>query len=250
MSDPNFQYDERLEAYLDGLLEGPERADVEQSHGPGGELAQNMELQDRIDSRLAHMFRVEAPASGTLAARLIRETRPRAIEAKPNRRLAWAAAALAAAAAVGWLIAGMPLPRGHVDQPMFAARPLADVYRETVKDGFEPYYECREADRFADTFARRQGVALKLLPMAEGSRMLGLSYPGGLSRDTTAMLCRVDGKPVMVFVDRASADQPNAMDHAGEQAHVFRQERDGLVFYEVTPFDRPRVTEALVPAAG
>jgi hypothetical protein len=40
------------------------------------------------------------------------------------------------------------------------------------------------------------------------------------------------------------------MDHASEQAHVFRQERDGLVFYEVTPFDRPRVTEALVPAAG
>jgi hypothetical protein len=77
--------------------------------------------------------------------------------------------------------------------------------------------------------------------------MLGLSYPGGLSRDTTAMLCKVDGKPVMVFVDRPSKDQPLAVEHADAKTHVFRQERDGLVFYEVTPLDGPKVAGAMVP---
>ena len=128
------------------------------------------------------------------------------------------------------------------------ARPLAEVYREIVADGFEPYYECREADRFADTFARRQGVPLALLPLPAGVRMLGLSYPGGLSRDTTGMLCEVDHQPVMVFVDRADADNPAAADGADAATRVFRTERAGLVFYEVTPLDGPRVMDLMAVA--
>jgi hypothetical protein len=155
---------------------------------------------------------------------------------------------------IGGFVA-MQLGRDRQNGPVFAARPLVDVYREVVADGFEPYYECREADRFADTFARRQGQPLQLLPLPAGVRMLGLSYPGGLSRDTTAMLCHVDGQPVMVFVDRAGADQPTADDRpttgegAGGATQVFRVERHGLVFYEVTPLALPRVVDFLAPAS-
>jgi hypothetical protein len=78
--------------------------------------------------------------------------------------------------------------------------------------------------------------------------MLGLSYPGGLSRDTTAMLSEVEGEPVMVFVDRASADFAGAAMDADPALNVFRDERDGLVFYEVTPLDSPQMT-ALLRAA-
>jgi hypothetical protein len=239
----------RLEAYLDDLLDEPERAAVEESLRSDPRLVQQIELQQRVDERLARLFHVSAPANGTLAAKLLQRISPQPVSHR-SWRPAWIAATLAAAASLAWVIAGMPFPRGHVDEPLFAARPLADIYHETIKHGFEPDYECREADRFADTFARRQGVPLKLLPMPEGSRLLGLSYPGGLSRDTTAMLCRVDGKPVMVFVDQAAKDKSLAAEHADPQTHVFREERDGLVFYEVTPFNAPKATSAIVPVAG
>jgi hypothetical protein len=168
--------------------------------------------------------------------------------AKRPARIWWATAAAAAAAALAWALVGAPLQRGGIEAPLFAARPLVDIYCAAVAEGFQPYYECREADRFAETFARRQGAPLKLLPLARGAQMLGLSYPGGLSRDTTAMLCRVDGKPVMVFIDRASADKPQATEHADGSLHVFREERDGLVFYEVTPLARPHATASLARA--
>src|SRR5690606_42083595 len=107
-----------------------------------------------------------------------------------------------------------------------------------------------EADRFAAVFDRRQGQPLKLLPLPKGIEMLGISYPGGLSRDSTAMLCRVDGQPVIVLVDRATADRSDAIDNGNPALHVFREERDGLVFYEVTPFDSARVIEYLAIASN
>jgi hypothetical protein len=59
------------------------------------------------------------------------------------------------------------------------------------------------------------------------------------------MLCETDGRPVMVFVDRADKDQPIADKSSDPQLRVFREERDGLVFYEVTPLDRPTMTQYL-----
>jgi hypothetical protein len=131
-------------------------------------------------------------------------------------------------------------------EPFFEPRPLADIYRETVANGFKPYYECRDEERFALTFATRQGQPLKLAQLPEGRRMLGLSYSGGLSRNTTAMLCRVDEQPVIVFVDRQEADQALASGHSGPDLHVLRKEYHGLVMYEVTPFTDARMMNYLV----
>jgi anti-sigma-K factor RskA len=238
--------DAQLEAYLDGLLTGQERAAMEARVASEPELKRQAELQRRINAGLERLFRVETPVNGRLAAHLMSARRKRDAPAARPAKMWWAAAVAAVAAAIAWALVGAPLQRGRLEEPLFAARPLADVYRETVAEGFEPYYECREADRFAETFALRQGLPLKLLPLGSGAEMLGLSYPGGLSRDTTAMLCRVDGEPVMVFVDRASADKPAAMDHADASLRVFRDQRDGLVFYEVTPLAQSRVTASMV----
>jgi hypothetical protein len=62
------------------------------------------------------------------------------------------------------------------------------------------------------------------------------------------MLCRVEGQPVMVLVDRVEADRPDATQSCDPSLRVFREERDGLVFYEITPLDSPRVMEHLVAA--
>jgi hypothetical protein len=162
----------------------------------------------------------------------------------------WAAAALAAAAAIAWVITSLTGSKQGRNEPLFAARPLVQVYQDAVAAGFEPSYDCREPERFAATFAQRQGQPLRLVELPAGTKMLGLAYAGGLSRNTTAMLCRVEGQPVMAFVDRASADQPDAARTLEKKLNVFRQERDGLVYYEVTPFDEPRVIQLFAPASA
>jgi hypothetical protein len=84
--------------------------------------------------------------------------------------------------------------------------------------------------------------------MPEGARMLGLAYAGGMSRRTTAMLCYVGSSPVMVFVDRAENDRPALAARPANGLRIFRSERDGLVFYEVTPLSEPRIA-ALIELA-
>lgn len=256
--------DPRLEAYLDGLLSGAERAAFEAALRADPQLQRQVELQTRIDRSLLRQYQVEVPSRDQLAAAIAGAgansaplTVPRNAHvfagaakraAVPTRRY-WAAAALIAAAAVIAVVLAAPWDFGRLREPHFAARPLADIYRQAVAAGFEPSYDCREPERFAAAFKSRQGQPMRLLAMPDGMQMLGLAYAGGLSRNTTAMLCRVDGEPVMVFVDRASEDQAVADDHAGDDLHVFRQERDGLVFYEVTPRPEPRAADLIVPLA-
>jgi anti-sigma factor RsiW len=250
--------DDRLDAYLDGQLDERERAAFAVTLRQDPTLRRQAELQGRIDGALGRLFHVEQPSRSAIAAALAHGESPATESATlptalPLRgtRLYWSVAAAAAAAAVAWALVAGPWS-AREDGPAFAARPLVEIYQDAVASGFEPSYECHEAERFAATFSERQGQPLQLLAMPADSRMLGLAYVGGLSRQTTAMLCVVDGQPVMAFVDRASADQAGAAAVGDTKLHIFRQERDGLVFYEVTPLDQPRVLDFLAApvAAG
>jgi hypothetical protein len=248
MSDaPQPNRDDLLERYLDGLLDDAERTAYEKSLRGDDMTRRAAELQARIDASLTRLFHVDPMAPPRAAAMLAGAAeRNVVVNRRSLGRLGWLAVGLASAAAIAWLVAGSllhPAKRGI----NYIPRPLSDVYRESLANGFEPMYHCSEAERFADAFAHRQGQPLKLLKLPIGVSMLGLANSGGLSRDTTAMLCRVDGNPVMVFVDRIDADQPNAEEHVDKKVHVFRMVRDGLVFYEVTPLHAPRVVNFIVP---
>ena len=252
-----------FEAYLDGLLNDAEQAAFAESLRADPAQRRQVELQSQIDKALSRLFAVETPSREQLAASLasaVANTAPSlgpatvlpaaAGKMSQGGRAYWAAAGLVAAAmVVGVLVSLLWRPQAN-DGPFFAARPLVDVYRDAVASGFEPTYECDEPERFAATFQQRQGQALQLLAMPSGARMLGLAYVGGLSRNTTAMLCYVEGRPVMVFVDRATDDRPDVAATPGDGLHVFRQQRQGLVFYEVTPLETPRVTSLLAPIAS
>jgi hypothetical protein len=76
--------------------------------------------------------------------------------------------------------------------------------------------------------------------------MLGLSYAGGLSRDTTAILCLVSGEPVVVFVDRQSVDNAMALSNQNKEINIFRREAGDLVLYEVSPLESSQVLDYLV----
>ena len=255
--------DELLEAYLDGLLDEQARAAFVESLQTDPGRRRQVELQMRMDDALVQLFHVETPSREHLAAALASAAAaPPTVafhespaagtksRARAGARLYWGIAGVVAAAAIAWVIATFAGRESRVDEPVFAARPLAEIYRDAVASGFEPSYDCREPERFAAAFSQRQGQPLRLLPVPPGMSMLGLGYFGGLSRHTTAMLCQVEGKPVIVFVDLASLDQPLAAEATGDDLHVFREVRDGLVYYEVTPWNEPRVTELFAPATA
>ena len=126
--------------------------------------------------------------------------------------------------------------------------PLAEIYQTRIAEGFRPTWLCEDDREFASTFLKRQGQSLLLAEMPAGSKMVGLAYCGGLSRYTTTMLARVDGVPVMVFVDRTSADTDPKLDQSRAGLHLFRKELGSLVLYEVTPLAEPRVMDYLIGA--
>ncbi len=249
--DPQPITDDQLDAYLDGLLPPDERVAFEVRLRRHPEILREIEIQDRIDASLVRMF-PSAASSEDQVAELLRTSskapqRWRIALPLPTSTGIFRVALVGLAAVLAWIVVVWQLGEQTSRTPYFQPRPLALVYQEVVDRGFEPYYECREPDRFAATFSRRQGKPLHLKTLPPGSQMLGLSYTGGLTRDTTAMLCRVDGQPVIVFVDRLANDLPIASVNDRSGVHVHRVVRDGLVFYEVTPYEIDRVIDYLVP---
>lgn len=241
MNDRDFTPDhDRIERMLDGLSLGPERdAAVEALRAEG--LGEAVGLHEEIEASLRRQFPV-----ATAPPRQIKKV-VAAISHMPAS-IRWRTWGVAGAAAAALLLIAFAWGQraSRVVSPFFEPAPLVALYQEAVAQGFEPYYECEDSERFAAVFAKRQGLPLRLETMPQGSRMLGLSYPGGISRDTTAMLCEVAGQPVMVFVDRLDADeQVEGIAADADGLHVFRSELANLVVYEVTPLEEPRAASFL-----
>ena len=247
------QDDALLNAFLDGALNPVDRAKFEArlEHDPA--IKADFELQSSIDDSLRRQFHAEKPSDEQVQALLERTRTTESMSATVGQRR-WSSngrrvVLVAIAALVAWIIVAWQLRDSKTNEPAFTPRSLVRIYEETIAKGFEPYYECRDDVRFAATFLDRQGQALKLAEMPANTYMLGLSYPGGLSRKTTAILCRVDEKPVMVFVDRLSVDRQSLSDERAADVRVIRRVQNRLVFYEITPFDRDHVIEYLQPTA-
>lgn len=252
MSEPDSNAEERLEAYFDGSMTVEEREAFEHELQADADAASQVWLQQEIDASLRRSFPLQSSPERISAEALVGKiaSPTSLVDSASEQKLRRVAqvALLALAACLAWIVVGWQLDRDPSFAPYFQPKPLVQVYGEVLSSGFEPYYECREPDRFANTFLRRQGQALQLATLPTGSRMLGLSYPGGLSRETTAMLCEVDQKPVIVFVDRLENDRPSENSSGSNGLHIHRVSRDGLVLYEVSPLSRPRMIEYLSSA--
>lgn len=242
--------DDLFERFLDGVTSESDRQSLLESLRADSAKERQLQLQGEIDDGLRRLFAVETPSRDAILDVLADSNGVVPLPTKRPRqaRLFGVAAAVAASLLIVFSLSSL-WPGARHEAPYAAARPLVDLYRNAVDSGFEPSYECHEPERFADTFQRRQGQALRLLPMPAGSRMLGLAYTGGLSRETTAMLSYVDDQPVMVFVDKAQNDLHDVAAADGK-LNVFRAERDGLVFYEVTPLGESKMTPLLAPLSS
>ena len=240
--------DLQMDRYLDGLMSTQESAQFLKTVDKDL-LQQARDMQSQIDGSLKRMVSFEGFNKDDLAMQFAGATEL-AVEPgkqaasgflnKPSVRVAVAAAVLLAASLGIWFNSGSGLIK-----PATGVRSLAAVYTEKVDSGFEPYYFCDDDVRFANTFESRVGQALVLAELPANAEMLGISWLGGISRNTTAMLCKVDEQKVVVFVDRS--DEPGqsvaTVDVDQDGLNVFVVEKNGLVFCEVTPLESPRMIE-------
>ena len=236
-----------LDAYLDDMLSASERARVAREISASSELQAEVELQGRIDESLRRSFS-PAAVPEELLAKLRGSTVPDRNSSLLRRRpLILAVTSLAAM--LVWGVLGWQYLAGRSKVPHYNPNaPLATIYETQLANGFRPKWVCDNDREFASTFLTRQGQGLLLRDMPEGSKMVGLTYCGGISRYTTTMLARVGDVPVMVFVDRISADTHPSLPPDEHTLHLFRKELGSLVLYELTPHEQPRVMDYLYPA--
>lgn len=208
------------------------------------EARAELELQQSIDDSLHRVFGRRLDDLETRIAKSI-ETIP---DATANQNFFWrvrrglAIAALLAFAAGGiwysWtLVRPTPLEDVYAPQPW---RSFSMVYDHMRRNGFQPDWVCRSERQFEAAFSRRFRQPLLLAALPAGVSAGGISYSHTLSESTVTVLGNVDNEPILVFVDRLSADQlpPPPVP---EGLNLFRREIDDLVLYELTPHDHPAV---------
>lgn len=247
MSDRQKPIRDSIDEYLDDVMSEGDRRAFEDEAKNDPELLEQLDLQARIDQSLRISCRPPELRSIDINDDIVTAQPVVSWTARSQRTdvITKIALTVAVCCVIGWSF--VKLSHRPDIEPFFQQESLVSIYDDIVARGFKPYYECRDPQRFAATFKRRQSKPLQLATMPEGTRMLGLSYPGGLSRDTTAMLCEVESEKVIVFVDRLAADHDNVTEQAnGRSLSIFRKELDGLVFYEVTPLATERVLDFLI----
>ena len=239
MNDRKFD-EQQLELFLDDQLSQEERDVFLADFGDHPKVREQLAIQQQIDDGLRSIFQFESSdiVNENDLVQRIQSTEPTA----PNisRRNWYALAAMILISVVAGLLW---LNSNNGPNPVFQERSLASIYQDAIRRGFTPYYICDDPERFAEEFRRRQGRALALAKMPDNMKMLGISYLGGLSRQTTAMLCDVDGHSVIVFVDKAEFDSKRFRNESAEGLTIRRTENDGLVFYEVAPIPGTQMTE-------
>lgn len=189
-------------------------------------------------------------SSSVVSSRPIGDNQASVSQAPSRNKLRLAMIGLAAA--ITWIVVGSQFYgswRSKNQTVAFQPRPLTELYQACVADGFRPYWVCEDEQLFASTFKDRQGVALNLQGLPASSKMVGLSYLLGISRQSTSVLAMTDDSPIIVFVDRLENDRKIDTGYIdGDDLHVTRIVRDDLVFYEVSPLPNARITPYLLPS--
>jgi hypothetical protein len=278
----NFAAD--LEAYLDGMLPQERRAEFERRLASDGDsLRAQIDQQQTVDAALRRAF--APPAVGSpVFERVFRRVEEQVSAGQPQatpfrqsdngqtyalhsastptrplirwRRTLALAAAIALVLIGGallwtWLNPRLPyLPSNVVDSRPNPnaprAMPLDEVYRKQIANGFKVAWVCKDQEEFASYYSSRLGQPMVTTDPPPGVQLLGLTYTGGLSELTIAMLAKVNDREVLVLADRADAHAKSGhpLLKDAESGLFVHQRRIGeLAFYEVSPLDTPHVLD-------
>ncbi len=267
--------DTLLERFIDGDLAGEELAWMEGRLAQDPVLRDQIDLQTRVDDSLRRTCSMNAivmpviPAGGASASPGAGE----AAVAQPALKLAGTPAdhspalpasqgpaparaslpwkrwgGLAAAAAILLTFAGLFRAYWDARVPDFRLLEPAPMYQQLVSAGFQPAVVCKTEPEFARLVREKLGSALVAVA-TPGVEVLGWGYQDDykgspISPHTMMLLARVDGREVLVLLDRASRDRDLSLPE-GSGLRLFRREVGPIVAYEVTPLAGERVINTL-----
>ena len=250
-----------LDAYVDGLMSPAERDAFERRLAVDPALSEGLATQRRLDRSLCGLFAVPpfiglptnghpTPDSGpggagsngaakaTATAAAAAATVPSVL---PYNLILGALAAIIVSC-VSWLAyTAFADPR----------RSFEDVYKDPVVARAIPS-SCGGGDPH-DTPAgetactRMLGGLATMRKLPAGVEIIGIGVEAVLSKQTLVMRAKVDGRDVVVFADTPrNVDASAAKSKVGRRAgglNVFLRQGNGLLLYEISPFDTPRLLD-------
>lgn len=236
---PGDDRDDRLEAWLDSRF-----AASSSEPAPDEDLHEGLALQRLINDSLRRSFEPPPPPAPEALLRALAQEAAKAPVAGSilPRSRTWRAAVIAASLALGafgiWRIVETLSPE-VVDPYAQPFRTFAGVYEHELETGFEPAWVCendRQFFQFVWPYFRR-GILMQ--PPPEGTVVAGLDVSNSLSEDTLYVLGQTQGHRLLVFIDTADHDRPEAVDEWAGAMNLFRRELDGFVLYELSPLAEP-----------
>lgn len=236
-SEPSLDAD--LDAYIDGRLSGQRLQDFERRLESEPRLRAELQAHRELEGALRTAFSVPLARSGAAPAA--------ARAPKPWLRLPLVR--VAAAVVVATLLGVLAL---SVLGPEARHRPdvLLAVYRTTVERGFKPEVVCTTNEEFAGWTKHAFGVALTPAALPASIELLGWSRAPVFSSYTGVLLARVDGREVVVLIDRRDMVAGRLALLRGPELQVFSAQVGPLALHEVTPLGHPSIANllAIVPS--
>ncbi len=225
-----------LDGHLVGTLTHAERAEFAAALAADESFARQVTLQERAAAALGRSY--------VPTARDMRIESARAASA--GLRMRWWMAA-AAVVAIGAFFGVQWANRDRSNTP-------GAIYARMVATGFKPDFVCsQDPEYFNQRVSMKLGKGLTpTLPEGSPITFAGWNFDTTfgtpLSSAGMILLAKNGQTPIVVFMDRASADHPQPQPAKG--LSVFRSEVNGLVLYEVSPLAEPSVLPLLHGKGG
>jgi hypothetical protein len=239
-----------LDLYCDGLLTGAELRAFEEQMSRDPQLRAQVEAQHRIDASMRRTLIAPAVVNFPQLAAPPKSPLPYSPILLRIRRSPWIA--IAAVLIIGvsvWRVWDTYYAQ-HTEEIAYPGSPprtMDTIYKVEKDRGFVPMWVCRNDKEFATTFWKNLGSALTFRNPPANVASLGLSYGNvvDLSPKCVYMLFKIDGREVIVFIDRKANDHTPKLTTPG--LNLFRRETGEFVLYEMTPLDRPMVYDKFEP---
>ncbi len=257
----------RIDEYVDGLLSPDEVAAFERELKVSAELRSHLERQAHADREIRAMYRFDADgrsersaarptgappqgmAVGTLTLAGTENAATTGNQRGPSRTSTLIRLRRLAVAAVLVLgLAGAWAAYVHITTPGARLVSPQEIYLALENANWTPEEVCTEGPAFAQYVQSRMGQPLSITARP-GLELVGWSYGDGydgriVGEKTVVMLARVNGRGVALLIDRAREDRSLSVPEASG-LRIFRRVIGSLVVYEVTPWEKPLVLEAL-----
>jgi hypothetical protein len=230
-------FDKLFDAYLDSMLEGELLARFEAHVRSRPDLKARVEAHRELEDSIRRQFTPEIDGAGAMAA-----IRPAGSPSRlmPSRRAALAACiggVLIVGASLVYLNRPVATPISEFVPAAVALFEPAELYRRLEETGFTPDWVC-ENDQVFLRYTKDWFDEPFLIHETPGITLSGWTKSRVLSIDTGVLMAKADGDDAVLIMDFAVNDRelPEPMDGG---LHLFRRTFGGLVFYEITPADKP-----------